>query len=210
MTCAEAEERLDDYVDGSLSEGEFQEVELHLGTCPRCREEERRLRAVLAAAAALPQALSPAHDLWPGILLRIGGGKSGRSRWGSSVGLAAAAVVVLALASTLGHRPPTVPPSFPRLPVAASAGDTLQDLEADYARATAALLTALNERRGSLSRETLASVEGNLEGIDRSLAEVREALRKDPDNGELTRMLLATHKKKLDVLRRVVKLSTQL
>jgi hypothetical protein len=39
---------------------------------------------------------------------------------------------------------------------------------------------------------------------------VRSALRRDPENPELTRMLAATHRRKVDVLRRVVKLTTTL
>ena len=45
MTCNEAEDRLDDYVDGALAESEFQEMELHIASCAACREQERRLRA---------------------------------------------------------------------------------------------------------------------------------------------------------------------
>src|SRR5258708_23093299 len=75
MTCSEAEDRLDDYVDGLLPGAEFQEMELHLAGCPPCREQERRLRAVLAQAAALPKRLSPPPDPWPGIAERIGGRK---------------------------------------------------------------------------------------------------------------------------------------
>jgi hypothetical protein len=37
---------------------------------------------------------------------------------------------------------------------------------------------------------------------------VRQALKKDPTNPELTRMLASTHRKKVDVLRRVVRFST--
>ncbi len=213
MTCAEAEDRLDDYVDGSLPEAEFQEMELHLGSCPPCREQERRQRAVLAQAAALPRTLSPARDLWPGIAERIGGRKRALLRGWRPIGLAAAAAVAIALASTLLPRPgpPAAPAPPAGLPVTISPGsDALHEVEADYARATTALLAALNERPSSLSSETLASVQKNLELIDRALAEVREALRKNPHNGELTHMLVATHRKKLEVLRRVVKLSTQL
>jgi anti-sigma factor RsiW len=212
MTCAEAEDRLDDYVDGSLPEAEFQEMELHLASCPPCREEERRLRAVLAQAAALPRLLSPARDLWPGIAERIGGRKRTALRGWGPIGLAAAAAVAIALASTLLPRPepPAAPAPFAGLPVTASGSETLPEVEADYARATTALLAALSERPSSLSSETLASVQKNLDVIDQALAEVREALRKDPHNGELTHMLVATHRKKLEVLRRVVKLSTQL
>jgi anti-sigma factor RsiW len=213
MTCAEAEDRLDDYVDGSLPEAEFQEMELHLSGCPACREQERRLRSVLAQAAALPRTLSPAHDLWPGIAERVAGRNASPLRGWRPIGLAAAAAVAIALASTLLPRPgpPAAPAPLAGLPVTVSPGsDTLHEVEADYARATTALLAALSERPSSLSSETLASVQKNLEVIDQALAEVRLALRKDPHNGELTHMLVATHRKKLEVLRRVVKLSTQL
>jgi hypothetical protein len=54
------------------------------------------------------------------------------------------------------------------------------------------------------------AVRANLEVIDRALAEVREALARNPQNPELNRMLVATHRKKVDVLRRVVRLSTDL
>jgi hypothetical protein len=46
--------------------------------------------------------------------------------------------------------------------------------------------------------------------IDRALAEVRQALVQDPSNPELSRMLVSTHRKKVDVLSRVVKLSMSL
>jgi hypothetical protein len=39
---------------------------------------------------------------------------------------------------------------------------------------------------------------------------VRQALAKDPENPELNRMLVSTHRKKVDVLRRMVRLSTEL
>src|SRR5260370_37576042 len=121
MPCAEAEDRLDDYVDGSLPEAEFQEMELHLAGCPPCREEERRLRAVLAQAAALPRLLSPARDLWPGIAERIGGRKRTALRGWGPIGPAAAAAVAIALASTVLPRPqpPAPPPPLSRLPLPA-------------------------------------------------------------------------------------------
>jgi hypothetical protein len=65
-------------------------------------------------------------------------------------------------------------------------------------------------RRAALPAEDLARVEANLEVIDRALEEVRQALVKDPASPELNRMLVATHRKKVDVLRRVVRLSTAL
>jgi len=71
MTCAETRDRLDDYVDGALGGAELHEVELHIAGCAECAGQERELRALLAAAAALPSQMHPARDLWPGIAERI-------------------------------------------------------------------------------------------------------------------------------------------
>jgi hypothetical protein len=80
----------------------------------------------------------------------------------------------------------------------------------DYEAAANALLAALERQRAVLPPGDLARVESNLKVIDRALAEVRQALVKDPESPELNRMLVATHRKKVDVLRRVVRLSTAL
>ena len=213
MNCAEAQGRLDDYVDGELAGPDLHEVELHIASCPACREEERELRVLLAHAAALPKEVSPSRDLWPALSAEIAAGPRvlpfvpRRVVYG---GLAAAAVVVMALLVGRGGPGPQAPggPSATAIPAAASPGTDLNDAEADYDRATNALLATLQDHRDHLAPETIQSVERNLAVIDEALAEVRAALDKDPGNAELTRMLAATHRKKVDVLRRVVKLST--
>ena len=77
-------------------------------------------------------------------------------------------------------------------------------------RRGSALLSALQERKDELEPETLASVERNIAVIDAALAEVHEALAMDPASPELGRMLVSTHRKRVDVLRKMVKLSTAL
>jgi len=42
MTCDEARDRMDDYVDGTLDEAAFQEMELHVATCAECRSRSAR------------------------------------------------------------------------------------------------------------------------------------------------------------------------
>src|SRR5882672_5025780 len=71
MTCEEARDRMDDYVDGALDEAAFQDMELHVAICAECRSEERSLRALLAHAAALPSEQRPSRDLWAGIAERL-------------------------------------------------------------------------------------------------------------------------------------------
>jgi anti-sigma factor RsiW len=216
MTCAEVDDRLDDYVDDTLAEAEFQELELHLAGCAVCREQERRLRSLLAQAAALPRELAPARDLWPGIRARLGRpGVLPFSRSFSGVGswlpasLAAAAVVALAVAALVRTSGTAYGPSqvsaFPTGSSTEAAG--VLKAERDYAQASAALLAALRERPERLSAETLAAIEKDLLVIDGALTQIREALAQDPSSGALNHLLASTHQRKLKVLQRVVKLS---
>jgi anti-sigma factor RsiW len=223
MTCQELDERLDDFVDGRLGETESAEVQAHLAACAGCRERAQQLRRLLAHAAALPRGIAPPEDLWPGIRERIERRSAFTGFWTSwqPVALAAAAAAAAALSVFLwsGSGPTAVrtvamPSAAPTLRAAASgtapSDPVLAQAVHDYEQATATLLETLQRRRTVLSADDIARVEANLQVIDRALAEVREALVKDPDNPELNHMLVAQHKKKVDVLRRVVRLSTAL
>ena len=224
MTCQELDARLDDWLDGALAPSEAGPVEAHLAGCPACRESERRLRQVLARAAALPRSVTPPRDLWPGIERQIARptGWTGLFGWGPSLVLAAAATVLVAVAAVVwqAQAPATVhtvemPAPGPALATvaataAAVADPVLAQAERDYEAATNVLLGTLQQRRGGLAPEDLERIQANLQVIDRALAEVRQALVKDPASPELNRMLVSTHRKKLDVLRRVVHLSTAL
>jgi anti-sigma factor RsiW len=221
MTCEELDIRLDDWVDGALTGDAARELEAHLATCESCRERERALRQLLAHAAALPRSVAPPHDLWPGIADEVGRGWSWSGGRGFQlVMLAAAAVVVLGVATLVmtriapeSVRTVTMPSATPSATFAAAgtvSDPVLAAAEREYEEAASALLEALQRRRAVLPAEDLARVEANLQVIDRALAEVREALVKDPKSPELNRMLVATHRKKVDVLRRMVRLSTVL
>jgi anti-sigma factor RsiW len=223
MTCQELDARLDDWLDGTLPSAESDEVKAHLAGCPDCRRSERQLRQVLAYAEALPRSLSPARDLWPGIERQIARrpGWPGLFGWGPSLVLAAAATVLLAVTAVLwrAQAAPTVntvemPTPGPLLATysggTAAPDAALAQAEREYEAATSALLAALQRRQAALAPTDLEQIRANLGVIDRALAEVREALAKDPANPELNRMLVSTHRKKLDVLRRVVFLSTEL
>jgi len=222
MTCHEVDERLDDWVDGELDAGAAAEVEAHLASCADCQAQERRLRQLLAHAASLPRSLTPARDLWPDIARRIG--RERTWSWAATSwppwALAAAATVLVGLVAVLGTgRSPSavrtveIPAATPEARLAALPtvpDPLLAAAERDYEAAANALLEALQKRQAEIQPETLVAVRANLEVIDRALAEVREALVKDPSSPELNRMLVATHRKKVDVLRRVVRLSTAL
>jgi anti-sigma-K factor RskA len=211
MTCGEIAGRLDDYVDGALPESEAAEVERHLHACSACALEERGLRRLLAEARALPREAAPSRDLWSGIAERILVEHRPRVPWrtGGRAPLWSAAAAAVLLAAVLFLARGTGPAPAP-LPTAVPAGFDpagVQAAEREYERAAASLLATLHERRDSLSPETVASIDKNMEVIDRALAEVRAALDRDPKSMELTRLLVSTHRKKVDTLRRVVRLS---
>ena len=71
MNCNEVQSRLDDYIDGGLSEREGKEVELHLQVCTNCREEFQELRSLLSDVAALPRSIVPERELWLSISQRL-------------------------------------------------------------------------------------------------------------------------------------------
>jgi predicted anti-sigma-YlaC factor YlaD len=224
MTCLELDERLDDYVDGALSPEDEQRVEAHLASCAACHEAERRTRRLLAHAAALPRSVAPPRDLWPSVERTIARERrfSGLFAWGRPMMLAAAATVVLGVVAALlwqgapgaaGVKAVAIPTATPAMePVSTVpvADPALAEAEREYEAAAKTLLAVLQQHRSRLSADDLARVEDNVAVIDRALAEVREALAKDPVNPELNRMLVATHRKKVDVLYRVVRLSTAL
>jgi predicted anti-sigma-YlaC factor YlaD len=224
MTCHELDERLDDYVDGTLSPAEADAVAEHLASCPSCREAERRTQRLLAHVAALPRSVAPPRDLWPAIERAISGeGRFARGlAWRPGMMLAAAATVLLGILAAVAWRgtpgatgPQTVAipettPTYEPVSTLAVADPALAEAEREYEAAAKTLLAVLQQRRSRIAPADLARVEDNVAVIDRALAEVREALAKDPVNPELNRMLVATHRKKVDVLRRVVRLSTAL
>ena len=222
MTCERVRERLDDYLDGTLDEASFQELELHLASCPACREEERGIRAVIALAAALPREKAPSRDLWPDIAEEIG--RRRRFAVFPSVprrpalwlgALAAAAAVVIAVRvsppdqTPIGRQVAGPTPGAVVQPAALGGGvPAFAEAEREYQRAAAELMAALDTRRASLAPDTTAAIDENLRVIDQALAEIRAALQRDPQSPKLGRMLASTHEKKIDTLRRVLKLTT--
>lgn len=219
MTCDAVKDLLDAFVDGEIETGERSAVLAHLSTCAACRREELALRSLLARAAALPREIAPRSDLWPA----VAGGIAPlvvafpKRFLRSAVPLAAAAAALVALSSAVTWRVATSRDAGAREARVASAGfavlvaasdpSDLFESEREYARATRDLLAAIEARRGALSPETIAAIELNVKVIDDALHNLRVALKADPENGELRQLLTGTHKRKLETLRRIARLS---
>lgn len=211
--CEEVLARLDDYVDRELNESEAQTVAAHLEQCPDCHAEETALRGLLREAARLPKNILPQRDLWPEIQSRIEGRVAGiheaKRRWtsapvlGQAIGFAAMVAVVAGL-MFLGRSEGPMSPNPPgKSPVQTSAA------EQEFLDAKAALLVELEASRDSLSAETIATVEESLTIMEEAVHDVHLALADEPDNPQLERMLMATYKSQVDMLRQAVILANE-
>ena len=219
--------RLSEYLDGELTDGERIALEAHLQSCGECSSVLTDLRQVVARARMLEHK-APHHDLWPGIAQRIGatvgetrtvglGSRRAARRWSFSLPqLAAAGIALMTLsggAVWLLHgpeqqnfAPPSaiVPSGNPRAINAAvnPRGNATQS----YAAAVADLERVLASGRGQLDTTTIRVIEQNLAAIDRAIAQAQRALDADPANLYLNTHLAETMRRKLDLLRQAAAL----
>lgn len=223
-------DRLSDYLDGELAEGERVALEAHLQSCEECSEVLEQLRGVVSRARMLG-GMAPERDLWPAIAQRIGAKParrrirelsftgSGSRRWSFSLPqLAAAAIALMTLsggAVWLARGPesrPAVPvaarPSGAVPAITAAAGLPEQRGDSSYSRAVADLEQVLATGRGQLDSSTVRVIEQNLAAIDRAIAQARAALEADPANLYLNSHLAETMRRKLDLLRQAAALAS--
>jgi len=187
-------------------------------------EEERqsaaegaRLRELMTNTSDPPAGLL--DELWPGIRSRIEqtkvvsmespaeparrptrlGGR--RTIWiASSI---AATILVVALiqggrrakSATLDQTGLHNPPGAIVTPVADSAQA--------YEQEAAFLLNEMEMRRAMLPPRTAASFDHDLRVIDQAIAELKDAIVRDPNNPALRRLLASSYKQKVDLLKRV-------
>ena len=226
MTHDQWTDRLSEYLDGDLSEGDRIALEAHLQTCPECTTVVSDLRRVVRRARTL-KPHTPQRDLWPAIAQRIGATppagavvdlssrRPAPRRWEFSLPqLAAAGIALMAVSGgtawILGNaaRPDsgtpvvTVPSATPAITVA-SARPTASE---SYAAAVADLEQVLAEGRGRLDSTTVRVIEQNLAAIDRAIADARQALAADSANLYLNTHLAETMRRKLDLLRQAAAL----
>lgn len=218
-------ERLSEYLDGELAEGDARRLEGHLATCGACAATLAELEAVVGEARSLPDA-PPARDLWPAIEARlsprtadgvpatvvpIGPRASGlRRRVMLTVPQLAAAGIALVLFSAsgvwmalrTGGPPATAAPQ----PTAAVQPAVPRAFAANWDAAVADLEAEFGRRRAVLDPATIQVVERNLAIIDGAIAESRRALEADPSSGFLNGYLAEAMRRKVDLLRQATRI----
>ena len=171
---------------------------------------------------ALPREIEPEHDLWPVIAGRLEPRRPSRFRrlrrtTAGVVPRALAALFFMGLGALVtwlamsgeptlddGQVATTAPPPI-ATPAAYDVGATtgVEAIEADFLRAREALWRDVLANRDRLQPATVEVVEQNLEIIDRAIRDLRRALEADPGNPALERRLIDSHRRGLDLLRRL-------
>ena len=218
--CDRMLSKIDEFIDGDLSDHDAAAVRSHLEECPGCRAEHEGAVALQSAARSLPRSVEPAHDLWPAINRRIAdrrivqGDFENPSRFRPRhVWMAAAAAAILIFSVSLAYRaglergrPQTaqtrhVESSY----VQAAYGDLGTGLEV----ARDQLRSSLDERQNELSPETWSVVMDNLEVIDNAIARIEIALADNPHDGRLNRQLAMAYRQQINLLQRATRLPAE-
>ena len=184
--------------------------EPHLAACGECRATLTRVRALVAAAHALPREIAPDPELWPELRERVRRTprRPARSWTSRLVWLAAAAVVVLAAGITVLMPRGAATVKGAKLPTPGAELPTrlVSQVESNYAATVDDLRRTLDAQRGKLSPRTVSVVERSLATIDSAIAEARTALAADPANEALVRILAAHYERKVELLQRATEL----
>jgi negative regulator of sigma E activity len=227
-------ERLSEYRDGELSEGERVACAAHLATCAGCREALEEIEAVIHAVRAEPDS-TPANDLWPGIHARIApvsAGVAPHQEWSLASArrrrqitftlpqLALAASLLIAVSAAVAYvaagRTTGTPPlayetpilAVTELPTARAAEVTPANFaDAQFDQAVTDLERTLLAQRDRLDPRTVMVIERNLRTIDDAIRQAREALDADPANMFLNSHLAEARKRKIELLRRATSIA---
>jgi anti-sigma factor RsiW len=207
-------ERLSDYIDGSLSPSEREEVERHLAECEECANTLADLRGVVARVQALNDR-PPAGDLWPGIAAFIGEGelvrplKRSRRVVFTVPQLLAAAIAVMLLSAggvalfLRSHAPEQTQGGTPAVIQVSTVNPK------GYSAAVSELQRVLAENRGKLDSTTVRVLESKLALIDKAIGEAQQALATDPKNPYLHGHLAETQMQKVELLQRAALLAAR-
>lgn len=210
--------------DGTLDAAERARVDAHLGACRDCATDVARLTALMnrideSRRAGIARPLAPELEgMWPRIRQQIERGKvvaldsdepattSWRLRvdpWVIGVAASVAAVTALTVIQVV----PPIVRSVATSGVNAVATDSMfrfaDDSIKSYREEADRLLDDLKLQRAELAPETRAAIDDDLKTVDLAIAELQEAVARDPRNPTLRALLASSYRQKVDVLKKV-------
>jgi hypothetical protein len=218
MSCERYHDWINASVDGTLDSVERRELEDHLAACPSCAALAADLRRLQQLAQGLERLAAP-PSLWTRID-RATRESDPRRRWRPGAmwaALAAAAVLVLAVASTLllvrdrDPQPgtPAADPGASSIEVARTVEAELRLAEQHYENAIAGLEQLARDRE-LLDPEVAATLQKNLQVIDGAIAESRSALQMQPGSHPAQQSLFDAFRTKIALLEDTIYLLSEI
>ena len=202
--------------DGSIDTERMRAAYAHLAVCAECAADVQRLRTVMMRTREAPVSIDTQEDLWPAIRARIDRSKVvplgvtsapdvravRRRPWLAiaSTGIAAA-LLIAALAEMQRWRPRDVA-AVPAAATTDAAFSSAVDSSRMYENEARRLLNELEMQRAMMPPTARASLDSDLVVIDRSIAELKDAVARDPRNVSLQRLLAASYRQKVELIRR--------
>jgi anti-sigma factor RsiW len=211
-------DRLSDYLDGELSDGERAALQRHLAACPACTAMLADLTRVVMRARSLVGE-EPPRDLWDGIAARIGTKGPAvpvlpiRARRRPTFSWPQLAAAALAIAVGSGGvtwwatRPAESPAGSLPAAQANAPAPAVAAMTTRYDAAVADLERVLAAGRSTLDTSTVRVLEQNLALIDQAIRDAERALAADPGNAYLNAHLARTMRQKIDLLRQAARLT---
>lgn len=209
LTEAERQGLADDAIDAEQAEA----LAAHLSACADCAADVARLRSTMQRVHTMPVPTEAMDGLWPEIRARIESGKmralpasSGspssarRVRRVAWVGGSIAAAACIAAGVYLRARPAPVGSATPNgAATFQPAIDSVGASQADIQR----LLDEIQMEKAMLPPSTAALADSDLRAINAAIAELREALARDPNNPAIRQLLAESFRQQQDLLKRL-------
>jgi anti-sigma factor RsiW len=209
-----SEDERQQLADGSLDPDAQRALLEHVRDCPECAADVERIRSLMkrVAAAESPVPQAAIDEAWPSIRERIEQRKvvpmpvtgvvrtPARRRWMMGIaGIAAAGFVGLWLLRVNGG------PATPSVEVADTGVALIAVVDSTHAYQEEAqsLLNHLEVVRATMRPEIARAFDKDLHTIDVAIAELQDAIRSDPANPALRRLLASSYRQKVDLLKRV-------
>ena len=201
--------------DGTLPAERRADVEAHLVACDDCAADVARIADFMKRTreASSPAAVAPLDELWSPIRARIEASKVvalGSSAPSPAAGtrslarLVAAGVAAALLLTALvlrarPHAPQTsaVAPAMPDTSVLRAVADSATAYEAE----AQILLDRLEIQRATMRPEARAAIDRNLHTVDVAIAELKDAIARDPSNPALRQLLATSYRQKVELLK---------
>ena len=199
--------------DGSITADGAASLATHLSACTDCAADVARLRSIVRRVHDVPAPAGALDGLWPDIRARIEGAKiralpprvarpaaTRRVRRIAWLGGAVAAAACIAAGVYLRSR--AAPDAGPTPNGAAAlepAIDSSGSSQADIQR----LLDEIQREKAMLPPATAALADSDLRAIDAAIAELRDALARDPNNPAIRQLLAESYRQQQDLLKRL-------